>query len=125
MKFQRCLAVNEFLEFLLSLEMKRSFSGTKKQTLTRHWKGYDDGWWVTEKAYSDMTLNMLLWWMMGHWKSYDDGWQVTEIAYTDVVTEKATLMWHWKAYDDVVTENVTLMWHRKSYDECVATRIGQ
>jgi hypothetical protein len=72
---------------------------TEKATLTwikktAHWKGYDNRWHITKKA--------TLMWIekITHWKGYDNGWPIIEKA-TLTRTEKTTLMYRWKGYDDV------------------------
>jgi hypothetical protein len=71
---------------------------TEKATLTwtkkiAHWKGYDNGWYITENA-------PLMWIeKITHWKCYNNGWPITEKA-TLTWTEKTTLTYRWKGYDD-------------------------
>jgi hypothetical protein len=116
-KFQSGLTLKEFLEFLLSLKMDRSFSGIENPTPLWHWKGYDDGWWVTEKSYSDIALKKLWWQITDHWK-----------AYSDVALKRIwwRMMSHWKAYSNMSLKSygdtwrakkATMMCHYKGYSD--------
>jgi hypothetical protein len=61
---------------------------TKKAILMGHWKDYDDGWWITEKAnlMGDGSLKKLLCHVTKnatltyHWKGYDNRWQIIKKA---------------------------------------------
>jgi hypothetical protein len=88
------------------LSLKRLWwRALKKTTMMCHWKGYDDGWQITEKAMMMYTEKTTL---TCHWKDYDDMWWITEKVRWRVlkrllwcVTEKATmtgdrsLKWLW------------------------------
>jgi hypothetical protein len=68
------------------------------------------------KGYSTVSLKMLPWrvtekaTLMGHWKGYPDGWRVTW---------KSILTCHWKDYyvGWWIIENITLTYHWKSYPD--------
>jgi hypothetical protein len=99
---------------------KSTMTWTEKTTLTCHWKGYDDGWYITEKAtlmwtekatltchwkaYTNVSLKRLWWQVTYYWNCYPDMnwkalWHVTEKV-TLTWTEKPTLTYHWKGYND-------------------------
>jgi hypothetical protein len=104
---------------------------TEKTTLTCHWKGYDDGWYITEKAtlmwtekatltchwkaYTNVSLKRLWWQVTYYWNCYPDmNWK----SYSDMSLKRHPNV-NWKAYSDISLKRLQwwVTYHWKSYDD--------
>jgi hypothetical protein len=101
--------------------------------VTHHWKGYDDGWHITEKttltwtekSTGDISLKRLWWQVTYHWKGYV--WHITEKATMMGDISLKRLPWHItkKPMGDISLKrlpwrelkSIRVTYHWKGYDD--------